>query len=473
MAALATQPQRWPTKAKGHPFRAKIVIRLAAARQVPMLWRMGRTKQPQYRTTNFKMAIRSRRWTNAVVIERWAQARAELAQIDADPSLLTVDLPSRTLDRWMTGEVSEAGPREASRRILEHLLQAPVEWLFRTYDEAEHLPEASPPQAPSLLGWDSPTDILRDVREVTASNTDPEMLTLARDSIAAIVSRYELGGPHQLAGEARILRRMLGILLRGRQSASQRLQLFSLASQAAALLAYMAVNVGEEQVADALCTEADEYAQEAGETWLRMWVAGTRALNFYYAKKYLASDAVAAAGIALAPRDPQAIRLMANGRARALARLGHGGEAHRLVQEALQLSDEQASLPPGLTSCISFEPYSRARTVANVITAYVSAGSADDLVRVVALAPQVHSAVGPSQSPWTNSLVRLDVATALLKRPGAEVEEAMRVGQAALSCGGVPIQSVRQRASELLVLTQRWRGLPAVREYAAQLNELR
>lgn len=437
-----------------------------------MLWRMGR--QPQYRTTNFKMAVRSRRWTNPVVIERWAQARAELAEIDRDPSLLTVDLPSRTLDRWMTGEVSEAGPREPSRRILEHLLQAPVEWLFRTYDEAEYLPETDTPRAPSLVGWDSPSAILRDAREVTASNTDPEMLALARDSIAAIVSRYELGGPHQLAGEARILRRMLAVLLRGRQSPAQRQQLYSLASQAAGLLAYMAVNAGEEQVAAALCTEADEYAQEAGETWLRMWVAGTRALNFYYAKKYTASDAVAADGIALAPQDPQAIRLMANGRARALARLGHGREAHRLIQDALQLSAEQAVLPAGLTSCISFEPYSHARTVANVITAYVSAGSADDLERVVALAPQVHNAAGPSQSPWTNSLVALDVATALLKRPGAaEVEEAMRKGQAALSGGGVPIQSVRQRAGELLGLTQRWRGLPAVREYAAQLNELR
>ncbi|MFI5987560.1 hypothetical protein ACIBEA_42700 [Streptomyces sp. NPDC051555] len=327
---------------------------------------MGRTKQPQYRTTNFKMAIRSRRWTNPVVIERWAQARAELAEIDHDPALLTVDLPSRTLDRWMTGEVSEAGPREPSRRILEHLLQAPVEWLFRTYDEAEYLPESGAAPVPSLVGWDSPTAILRDAREVTASNTDPEMLTLARDSIAAIVSRYELGGPHQLAGEARMLRRMLGVLLRGRQSLAQRQQLYSLASQAAGLLAYMAVNAGEEQVAAALCTEADEYAQEAGETWLRMWVAGTRALNFYYAKKYTASDAVAAAGIALAPRDPQAIRLMANGRARALARLGYGREAHRVIQDALQLSDEQAALPAGLTSCISFEPYSRARTALSV-----------------------------------------------------------------------------------------------------------
>ncbi|MFI5987620.1 hypothetical protein ACIBEA_43005 [Streptomyces sp. NPDC051555] len=110
--------------------------------------------------------------------------------------------------------------------------------------------------------------------------------------------------------------------------------------------------------------------------------------------------------------------------------------------------------------------------MANVITAYVSSGSPDDLQQVVALAPQVQSMVGPSQSPWTKSLVSLDVATALLKRPGAEVEEAMGKGQEALSCGGVPIQSVRQRAGELLDLTHRWRGVPAVREYAAQVNEL-
>lgn len=141
-----------------------------------------------------------------------------------------------------------------------------------------------------------------------------------------------------------------------------------------------------------------------------------------------------------------------------------------MIEEALQLSEDQARLPPGLTSCISFAPYSRARTVANAVTAYLSAG---DAKRVLLLAPQVQNVAVSAQSPWTQALVGLDVATALVQPPGAEVEEAMRVGREALSSGAAPIQSVRQRAGELLELGQRWRGVRAVGEYAAQVQELR
>lgn len=135
---------------------------------------------------------------------------------------------------------------------------------------------------------------------------DQGLLVLARDSIAAIVDRYELGGPAQLVGEARLVRRMLGVMLGGRASGVvQHRELMTLAAQASGLLAYMAVNCGEQKTAGALCREADQFAEEAGALWLRQWVAGTRSLNLYYAKQYVAADAAAAAGIALAPADPR------------------------------------------------------------------------------------------------------------------------------------------------------------------------
>jgi hypothetical protein len=195
----------------------------------------------------------------------------------------------------------------------------------------------------------------------------------------------------------------------------------------------------------------------------KMWVLGTRALNFYYAGEYAASDAAAAQGIALSPQSPQAIRLWVNGRARALARQGDARGTVRAIGRALDLSDQQQHLPDGVTSCISFEAYSPARTLANAVTAHLSTG---DVAKVLEYARQIEELVEQSPSQWTRSLVSLDVATAMLGQDPPDLEQALALGiQALHASGSVPIHSVWQRATELLQHAGKWHAEPVVRDY--------
>ncbi|ELP65633.1 hypothetical protein STRTUCAR8_00282, partial [Streptomyces turgidiscabies Car8] len=48
-----------------------------------------------------------------------------------------------------------------------------------------------------------------------------------------------------------------------------------------------------------------------------------------------------------------------------------GPVGHRRGGRALDLSDQLQYLPGGVTSCISFEAYSPARTLANAVTAHL------------------------------------------------------------------------------------------------------
>ena len=330
------------------------------------------------RTTKFRTTVQQRRWTFEAFCIQWKRACEELAERDRDPRLTTLPMSRRTFDRWMKGELSKRGPRPDSARVLEHLFGITVADLFGPPPDRT---TAQQPTAPTPVlpggGWESPSDILLQAQELTISNTDPALLSLASESIESIVQRYEDQGPQQLVGETRLLRRMVRTLLLGRQSSGQRQRLFGLAARSSGLLAYMAVNAGHADVAEAYCVEAEAFAHQVGDVGAKMWVLGTRALNLYYAGEYAASDAAAAQGIALSPQSPRAIRLWVNGRA--LARQGDARGIVRAIGRALDLS-EQHRPPGGVTSCISFEAYSPARTLANAVTAHLSTG---DVVKVL------------------------------------------------------------------------------------------
>ncbi|MFF5273691.1 hypothetical protein [Streptomyces sp. NPDC000133] len=424
------------------------------------------------RTNYFRVLVQERRWTYEALCIQWKRARAELAEKDGDPRLTGVDLPRRTFDRWMKGELSERGPRPDSARVLEHLFGMTTAVLFGPPPGRTTAQQPTAAPAPVLPGggWERPGDILLQAQELTVSNTDPALLSLASESIESIVQRYEDQGPQQLAGEARLLRRMVRTLLLGRQSSGQRQQLFGLAARSSGLLAYMAVNAGHADVAEAYCVEAEAFAGQVGDVGAKMWVLGTRALNLYYVGEYAASDAAAAQGIALSPQSPQAIRLWVNGRARALARQGDARGTVRAIGQALDLSDQQQHLPGGVTSCISFEAYSPARTLANAVTAHLSTG---DVSKVLEYAGQIEDLVEQSPSQWTRTLVSLDVATALLRQGRPDLEQALSLGAQALhTSGSAPIHSVWQRATELLQHTGKWQAEPAVRDYASELAAL-
>ncbi|MFF9211919.1 MULTISPECIES: helix-turn-helix domain-containing protein [unclassified Streptomyces] len=327
---------------------------------------------------------------------------------------------------------------------------------------------------PALVGqpaaaapWESPLDVAGRLNTTVSSNTDSATLAMLAQQIGDIVDRYEADGPHKLGPRTVELRRFIQTLLEGRQPPRQRTELFRLGAQASGLLSYMAVNAGHETNAEAYSMEALQLAQEIDDSQLMMWIFGTRSLAAYYSGRYGQALEWADAGLAIDPGNAQAIRLLANGRARALGKLGDATGAQRAITEAEDLSVGHR-LPEGLTPCISFAPYSIARTLANAATAHVALGNTREVIQY---ADQVDDLVEHSDSAWSRALVRLDVATALLAGPQPDVEHAMMLGMQVLEAGGgPPIRSVIQRAGELHATATAWHRLPAVREYAEALR---
>ncbi|WP_159395065.1 helix-turn-helix domain-containing protein [Streptomyces sp. 2323.1] len=297
--------------------------------------------------------------------------------------------------------------------------------------------------------WESPLAVAKRMNTTITSNTDPEAVKVLQRSVGDIVARYEARGPHRMAPEAEDLRRYVQELLDGRQPPRQQEALFRLAAQASGLLGYMAVSAGRDSLAEAYCAEAEKLASAIGAQDLLMWIAGTRSLNAYYLGDFATAAGWADAGIDLAPGRPQAIRLLANGRARALGKMGDRKGVERALAEAEELTVRHRP-PGGLTSCIFFAPYSPARTLANAATAHLALG---DTKRVLECAGRIDDLVERSDSAWSRTLVRLDVATALLNGASPDVEHAMTIGQQVLAAGsGPPIRSVVQRVGELNAL---------------------
>jgi tetratricopeptide (TPR) repeat protein len=305
---------------------------------------------------------------------------------------------------------------------------------------------------------------------MAAANVDSATLFALQQSMEDIVERYEAEGPQSLAPRTLEVRGLLHELLLGTQHPRQRHELYVLAAKASGLLGYMAVNAGRLPTARSYCAEALQLAAEADDHSLIAWIRGTQSLEAYYDGRYAEAHETAAAGVGGAAGSPQAIRLLANGSARALGKLGNGPAAERAAGQALELA-EAFDTPAGLTPCISFEPYGRARTLANITTAYVSLGNVH---KVLEYADQLDAHIERVDSSWSRALVALDVASALLQQPQPDVEQAMELGRTALqSSRSHPIRSVVQRAQELQQQVAAWRRLPAVREYAEALRAWR
>ncbi|MFG3259061.1 helix-turn-helix domain-containing protein [Streptomyces sp. NPDC048172] len=323
--------------------------------------------------------------------------------------------------------------------------------------------------SPRRAQFDAPDEIVAQTLALTEPSGHSALVATATLAVDSVVQRYERLGPHRLAPEVRVLRNALHGALEGPQPPRVRSDLFLHTARTAGLIGYMAVNASAPlDVSQAYCAEAEALAREVGDTGTEMWVYGTRSLGLYYAGRYAEAARAAQAGVDLSPENPQAIRLLVNGCARAYARMGDRAAAEAAIGRALALSERQQELPVGLTACIDFVPYSLARTLANAITARLSSG---DTEAVLADADEIEDLVERSDSEWSRALVRMDVASALLRRKRRDVEQAMSLGVSALNTGGTPpIRSVWKRARELYEQALRWRREAPVREYAEVLR---
>ena len=105
-------------------------------------------------------------------------------------------------------------------------------------------------------------------------------------------------------------------------------------------------------------------------------------------------------------------------------------------------------VPPGVPSSVAFDCYSAAQTASNAATAYVSLGLPDKAQHYASLAlPDIST----SGSPWSRSLVMIDLALSLIRAPEADLDHATELILSALAISeGRPIISVRQRTSEFV-----------------------
>ncbi|WNV83849.1 hypothetical protein [Umezawaea sp. Da 62-37] len=310
--------------------------------------------------------------------------------------------------------------------------------------------------------WESPAEVairLQAVNQAGIHDTTFETMNLA---IVDAIARYEAEGPRQLYPQVLTIRKQAQSLLEGWQHPRQRIATYKIAAQASALLGYMAVNVGRFQLAESYSVESASLASAIDDTELLIWIFGTRSFQAYYARDYVKARDFARAGIALSPNSPQAIRLLSNGEARALGMLGEKDQADRSIGKALELA-ASLNVSSDLTSCISFEPYGYSRIAANAATAYVQVG---EVGRVLEYVGNIGEAVEDSDSDWSRSLTKLDVATALLLQANPDLEQSMVLGtEALLASAGRPIESIAQRAEMLVKYSAKWPNHSAVVDY--------
>lgn len=381
-----------------------------------------------------------------------------------------VGVERSTVWRWESGAVVPL-PEQCSRiRAVLGLTPGELDELLReaTVERVSAPGQTSERRAAS--SWDAPDEVWLQLQELQESNIGEGRLRLLEGQVHRIVAEYEQRGPSELGPSTARLRRQVHQLLSGRQLLRTRYRLHRVAAQLAGLLGYMAVNTGRFRLASAYCAEALHLATEIEDIDLQVWVWGTRSLGAYYQADFVRAHADAARGHALAPNSSQSIRLLANGEARALGQLGDRAGADAAIGQALALLDRY-DIDPELTPCISFEPYGYARVAANAATAYVPLG---DTPRVLHYTGDIDPAVEHADSDWSRALVRLDIATAVLRQQDADLEQALALGREALRvCVDQPIRSVWQRATTLHGLTQRWANEPEVIEFTDQLRTWR
>ncbi|MGE0295271.1 helix-turn-helix domain-containing protein [Pseudonocardia sp.] len=275
--------------------------------------------------------------------------------------------------------------------------------------------------------------------------SEGEALTVLDDLVESVVGRYELEGPRLLWGEVRALQ-TLSVQVAGRFGRGGRVSLARGCARQSALLAYMSVNLGRFADADSYALEAWAFATAAKDRDLLAWIKGTQSFAAYYQGRYPDALRLAQVGVRIAGDGPHRIRLLCNGVARAAARMGHVATMDQALEDALSLVGRPGPADV-MPSCVSFAPYGSARTIANAATAFLAAGRHG---RVLELTTALDETLRRSDSDWSRTLVRLDMASALSRGPDRDPGAAAAVGIDALRIVRAnPIASISERAAEL------------------------
>jgi transcriptional regulator with XRE-family HTH domain len=313
-------------------------------------------------------------------------------------------------------------------------------------------------------------DVLRRVRDHDRS-VDPEVILLLQENMQYYVTGYETLDHASIAAVLVKQRAWTEALVSKCHHGPQRRNLHEVAAGTCGLLGYIAVGRGDFPLARAYCLEAFQLGELARRPDLQAWARGTQSFCEYYAGRYDKAQLLAQDGLRYAGSGPQSVRLAVNGAARALGKLGDAQGVQRAVDQAYELM-AQNTVPSGVPSSISFGCYSAAQTASNAATAWLSLGRPDKVQDYINLAlPDISK----SPSPWSRSLVMIDLALSLIQPKDADLDHAAELVTEALSISaGRPVVSVQLRASEFArAAATRWSNagqLSTVREAISSLK---
>lgn len=329
-------------------------------------------------------------------------------------------------------------------------------------------PHAEPPPHTSE-GTDA-IDVLRRVHAL-ARSVDPEIVRALRANTAATIEGYESLDHGDLVATLTKQRAWVDELVDECSRPQQRQQLFEVAGETSGLLGYLAVGRGEFPLARAYCLEAYTFTDLAEDPNLRAWARGLQSFCEYYAGRFADALDYAQDGLACAPSGPQNVRLMINGAARAMGKLRDAEGVRRAVDTAYEMLAHH-NPPDGIPSSVSLGCYSETQTASNAATAYVALGMPDKVEQYAALALPEISKFG---SPWSRSLVAIDLAHAQIAAKNPDLDRATNLVLSALETSSdKPIISVRNRAAEFVRdARNRWGSagqLDTVRDAVAALS---
>ncbi|GAA0546949.1 hypothetical protein GCM10010172_30850 [Paractinoplanes ferrugineus] len=315
---------------------------------------------------------------------------------------------------------------------------------------------------------ESALDPLERLAELTDSTVTDQRLENVDRMLRGFIEEYETAGPHDVIPRVRRQLSWTNAALSGYERPRHIESLYRQSARLTGMLAYMAVNLRRFALARAYCVESFGLAEFIGDMDLQAWVRGTESFCAYYEGDFKRAYELAVDGEKYARQGPQSIRLIINGKARALAKLGDTHETRRAIDKAFAIATSHG-IKRGMSPCLSFDAYSDARTMANAVTAYSSLGLPVEVNELlVELAPTVDA----SDSVWSRSLVRLDRAKVLLAAAAPEPEEATILAAQALDISAErPIASVLIRAREILAGAEPWRDLDTVRQLGETLKE--
>ncbi|MEU6349917.1 hypothetical protein ABZ896_11385 [Streptomyces sp. NPDC047072] len=148
------------------------------------------------KVTLFRQLVQERGWTTVQTFgAHFTTAARELAAETGERRLADVTVSRRTFDRWMSGDM-KGMPQKDTRRILEHVFQQPIAWLF-----------APPPEADTGPASDAQEEISRWPLwpEPDRGGFRAEQLLLAKEGAAVGRRRFLLAGgaaalPHRPGG---------------------------------------------------------------------------------------------------------------------------------------------------------------------------------------------------------------------------------------------------------------------------------